>query len=132
MRGRAMSDAMAPSEVSDPDDGMMPLLPITTPATLEACRTLNLDEQRTVFACSHPKSGTTWLQAMLYEIVTKGELALDHISNYSPFYESAATWDFREERPVVQRIQRILHRLQPVIIIFEEKEDGDRETKRNC
>ena len=91
-----MSDAMAPSEVSDPDDGMMPLLPITTPATLEACRTLNLDEQRTVFACSHPKSGTTWLQAMLYEIVTKGELALDHISNYSPFYESAATWDFRD------------------------------------
>ena len=81
----------------------MPLLPITLERTIRACATLPLDAN-TIFACSYPKSGTTWLQNMLYELCVKGERPLDHISQYCPFFENDKTWDFRagDDAPVVQ------------------------------
>ena len=71
----------------------MPLLPITLERTVKACATLPLDD-RTIFACSYPKSGTTWLQNMLYELCTAGKRPLDHISTYCPFFENDKSWRF--------------------------------------
>lgn len=67
------------------------LLPITTQRTLQACRDFDCDE-KTVFVCSYPKSGTTWLQNIVFELVSNGKLDLPHISDFSPFYEAESTW----------------------------------------
>ena len=71
----------------------LPLLPITLPRTLRACASLPLTCQ-TLFIGSYPKSGTTWLQNMAYELVTRGGRPLDHISTYCPFYENDASWTY--------------------------------------
>lgn len=39
----------------------MPLLPISSTATIEMCRNLELRDSD-IFICSYPKSGTTWMQ----------------------------------------------------------------------
>jgi hypothetical protein len=70
----------------------MPLLPITSAQTVCNMERLNVDA-RTVFAVSYPKSGTTWLQHIIFTLCTKGKSELDHISNYAPFYESDGTWN---------------------------------------
>ena len=75
------------------DEGEMPLLPMTFPRTIAACAGLALDE-RTILICSYPKSGTTWLQNILYELVTRGQRPLDHISNYAPFFENDKSWAY--------------------------------------
>eukprot|EP00962_Isochrysis_galbana_P042005 scaffold15589_cov111-Isochrysis_galbana.AAC.2 len=68
-----------------------PLLPITKPATLKACASLPMDRP-TVFICSYPKSGTTWMQNIVYELATRGRRPLDHISKYCPFFENDKSW----------------------------------------
>jgi len=78
--------------------GPFPLLPITKPATLQACLALPLDCP-TVFICSYPKSGTTWLQNIVYEIATRGRRPLDHISNYCPFLENDQIWEHTRGAP---------------------------------
>jgi hypothetical protein len=67
------------------------LLPITKPATLKACAALPMDRP-TVFICSYPKSGTTWMQNIVYELATRGKRPLDHISRYCPFFENDKSW----------------------------------------
>ena len=78
-----------------------PLLPITSPQTLVKCKSLpDHPELPTVFIASYPKSGTTWLQAivatLLYENLASTSSvptsSFKHISDVSPFYEVDRTW----------------------------------------
>ena len=57
-------------------------------------------ESTDVFVCSYPKSGTTWMQAVLAQIVTNLERAstFAHVSEVSPFFEIDPHWDPDDER----------------------------------
>lgn len=44
-----------------------------------------------VFIASYPKSGTTLMQMMLYQMTTDGAMDFPHINSVSPFYE----WEIR-------------------------------------
>ena len=68
----------------------MPLLPITSQETLDNCRSLNCGAD--IFICSYPKSGTTWLQNCLFQLLSQQDIDLDHISNYAPFFEADKSW----------------------------------------
>jgi hypothetical protein len=70
------------------------LLPITSAATLKMCADLpDHDFMKTLFVASYPKSGTTWMQAIVFHILNEGKgLPMEHISDYSPFYEIDKTW----------------------------------------
>lgn len=46
----------------------------------------------TVFVASYPKSGTTWMQACVFHILSGGKIPLTHISDFSPFAEVPKTW----------------------------------------
>lgn len=71
-----------------------PLLEITTPDTLVYCRNLALAPNNgTIFIASYPKSGTTWMQAIVYHLLNINSSDLTHISDYSPFYENYRTWE---------------------------------------
>ncbi len=40
-----------------------------------------------VFISSYPRSGTTWMQMVLHQLLTDGALEFDHISQVQPWYE---------------------------------------------
>lgn len=88
--GRAAPDSPV---LYDPPTGQFPVLPMTLPRTLEAVKAMPVDEPA-IFICSYPKSGTTWLQFILYTLCTRGQKELDHISNYCPFLENDKSWQF--------------------------------------
>ena len=73
----------------------MPLLPITSPETIEACRSLQVTECD-VFVCSYPKSGTTWTQNLVVRLLAAhvGMTLPDdwHLSHTAPFYEVDQYW----------------------------------------
>mmetsp|Transcript_22583 Transcript_22583/g.58078 ORF Transcript_22583/g.58078 Transcript_22583/m.58078 type:complete len:299 (-) Transcript_22583:401-1297(-) len=50
---------------------------------------------------SFMKSGTTWLQGIVFHVLTRGELDLDHISYYTPYLEADNTWN--DDGTLVQR-----------------------------
>ena len=82
----------------------MPLLPITSPRTVELCASLPL-RPNDVFICSYPKSGTTWTQHIVLSLLVKSAsksrcsdadtsgLEYRHVSEYAPFYEVDAHWN---------------------------------------
>jgi hypothetical protein len=73
----------------------MPLLPITSPSTIEACRSLPVNEYD-IFICSYPKSGTTWTQNLVVRLLAAnvGMTLPDdwHLSHSAPFYEVDRYW----------------------------------------
>ena len=69
----------------------MPLLPITSDQTVKNVANMNASDD-CIFICSYPKSGTTWTQNIVYQLLTNGA-PLDHISNYCPFLEADSCWD---------------------------------------
>jgi hypothetical protein len=73
----------------------MPLLSLSTPAVIEHCANLKdcADGRKTLFIASFPKSGTTWMQAIIYNLLTNGDQNFKHISEYSPFFEIIHIWD---------------------------------------
>ena len=75
-------------------------LPITSSRTLQLCANRDVDgcDMRNVFISSYPKSGTTWMQAIVYALLSNGNENFEHISNYSPFYEIDPHWEVEGER----------------------------------
>ena len=78
----------------------MPVLPITSDATLRCCRELRLRDTD-VFVCSYPKSGTTWMQAIVVNLLTQGASpgAGEHISAFAPFFDVDRTWNHASGEP---------------------------------
>jgi hypothetical protein len=80
----------------------MPLLPITSPQTLLACRNLTVTDHHDIFVCSYPKSGTTWTQNLVVQLLASyvdmksllSPLPRDswHLSHSAPFYEVDQYW----------------------------------------
>lgn len=49
---------------------------------------LEFDARREdIFVVTYPRSGTTWMQMILYQLATDGEMAFDHISQVVPYFE---------------------------------------------
>lgn len=67
-------------------------LPITSKETLELCLNYNSNINSILFLSSYPKSGTTWLQCIVYQLLSYGNELFEHISYISPFYEINKTW----------------------------------------
>src|ERR1019366_6253139 len=40
-----------------------------------------------IYIVSYPRSGTTWLQMILYQLTTDGNMDFDHITEFVPFFE---------------------------------------------
>ncbi len=77
------------------DPTHVPLLPMTAPRTLTACAGLDAkpsSELPLVIVASYPKSGTTWMQSIVYHLATRGRVPLEHISDHAPFFENDASW----------------------------------------
>lgn len=79
---------MAPSTSSRTD---LPTLPITSSATLKRIREMDVTG-RDVFVASYPKSGTTWMQNVVYQLASGGRENEAHISKFAPFLEADRSW----------------------------------------
>lgn len=91
----------------------MPLLPISSPLTIDACKSMPL-RSSDIFICSYPKSGTTWTQHIVLTLLlaekryrslidakasdeaTSSNLDYNHVSDFAPFFEIDAHWDHKE------------------------------------
>jgi hypothetical protein len=51
-----------------------------------------------IFIVTYPKSGTSWVQMILYQILTDGNMDFQHISEHSPFFEADIAYrkDFKK------------------------------------
>ena len=85
----------------------LPLLPISSAATVRKCSRLTL-RKHDVFVASFPKSGTTWMQHILHTLATDGQSPLAHVSDACPFFEIDRTWA-DEEAAVLSDAVRANH-----------------------
>jgi hypothetical protein len=71
----------------------MPLLAISSARTIRACLNPPPFDGRTVFIASYPKSGTTWTQNIVVQLLLKQRYDFSHISEFAPFYEADKHWE---------------------------------------
>lgn len=45
-----------------------------------------------IFIATYPKSGTTWMQMILYQLTTNGNMRFKHILQKSPFWDEMTRW----------------------------------------
>ena len=60
------------------------------PRFLDFMRIAHLDfvhRKDDIFIVTYPRSGTTWMQMILYQLTTGGSMDFDHISQKAPFFE---------------------------------------------
>jgi sulfotransferase len=88
----------------------LPTLNITSQETLRKCRELEVGSND-IFIASFPKSGTTWTQNIVYQLVSANReaqgmstLPLDHISQYAPFFDIDAHWQ-KDSGNLIPKIQ---------------------------
>lgn len=76
------------------DDASFPLLPITSQLTMQRIADMRVGP-RDVFVASFPKSGTTWMQQIVFQLVSASvdQDGAAHISSFAPFLEADRTWD---------------------------------------
>lgn len=43
-----------------------------------------------IFIVTYPRSGTTWMQMILYQLTTEGDMTIGHIAEVCPWFERAA------------------------------------------
>ena len=86
-----MEEPGGTAELAARDVAAMPLLPITSDATMSLIAGMSVHD-KDVFICSYPKSGTTWTQNIVFQLITRGRVPLSHISDFSPFLEADRTW----------------------------------------
>ena len=68
-----------------------PFLPFCDASVLRKCKAYPVSND--IFICSFPKSGTTWMQNMVYTLMTKGQdRSFGQISDVAPFFEHRRTW----------------------------------------
>jgi hypothetical protein len=46
-----------------------------------------------IFVVTYPRSGTTWMQMILYQLTTDGSMEFTHIAEHSPWFERSAESD---------------------------------------
>ena len=56
---------------------------------MEMIRTLIEPRPDDIYIVTYPRSGTTWLQMILYQMMTDGEMSFTHISQVIPFFDRA-------------------------------------------
>lgn len=71
------------------------MLPIAPP--LPILTSLKL-EPTDVFVCSWPKSGTTWMQAIVAHLLVD---EFKHVSDVTPFYDVAGSWEGTDPSPAL-------------------------------
>lgn len=97
-----MSSAMEEDILATP----FPLLSITSKDSLHLAKTFHDESLPTIFIGSYPKSGTTWMQCIVYQILTRGQRPrFRHISDFTPFFDSQGTFDL-ERRDLKDNYQQ--------------------------
>lgn len=68
------------------------MLPMCSAATLQKCRDMPVRDGD-VFIASYPKSGTTWTQNIVFQLLAEPRaVQLSHISDFAPWFEIDSTW----------------------------------------
>jgi len=96
----------------------LPTLPITSQETLRKCRALDCSSEShvtTIFIASFPKSGTTWMQNIVFQLLAAHKEhthprapplpPLEHISQYAPFYEIDPHWEASPSNQLIPKIR---------------------------
>jgi hypothetical protein len=55
-------------------------------------RTTYGERDSDIYVSSYPRSGTTWMQMILYQLTTEGNMDFDHIGDVSPWLYYSARW----------------------------------------
>lgn len=85
---------MAKPEACGSIDMTMPLLSMSSERTINACLNPPPFDGPTVLIASYPKSGTTWTQNIVVQLLAKkNRVQFSHISEFAPFYEVDKHWE---------------------------------------
>jgi hypothetical protein len=75
-----------------------------------------------IFIATYPRSGTTWMQMILYQLTTDGEMDMPHMAQHCPWFErsmnSAQGFDNRPSRGSLRPICPIARFPKAGVVIF--------------